>query len=491
MPSSGITTLFAEVPTSRREPSVFLISILVHGLALSLLYLGLKNAVRIENAPLSQRYIVRLLKLESPQPRERQAAGQGSAQAASRSASRATPSPGAAPAAPSLPVEMAQTIPAPQTLVQPDLPRNLLNPKLIPIPSVLMWSPENLPVTKILPPPPEPAVMANINPSIEKPNHEVNLADLKVSATAFVTKMPAPLPSTTAPLVVRGPEKSAQVPSPASKSTAPTPATVMSLSDLQLERGTLALPLINETAPAGSAVMLLPGLAKNSSGTSSASPANDQNGSTAGQGSGTQVGKAAAPVSGPGAQNGENPGSGLGVGLGPAAGAKQGPESGSGSAKEPTLTRVDVPKDGHFGAVVVGSSLAEEYPETVGVWSGRLVYTVYLHVGLPKSWILQYGLPRSAEASAAGRVVRPEAPWPYLMERFQLAPGDSDADAIMIHGFVNAGGRFENLAIVFPTEFAQAKFVLNALAQWQFRPAVLNGKIEAVEVLLIIPDQGE
>ena len=151
---------------------------------------------------------------------------------------------------------------------------------------------------------------------------------------------------------------------------------------------------------------------------------------------------------------------------------------------------MDVPKDGHFGAVVVGSSLAEEYPETVGVWSGRLVYTVYLHVGLPKSWILQYGLPHSAEASAAGRVVRPEAPWPYLMERFQLAPGDSDADAVMIHGFVNAGGRFENLAIVFPTEFAQAKFVLNALAQWQFRPAVLNGKIAAVEVLLIIPDQG-
>jgi hypothetical protein len=483
MPSSRITTLFAEVPTSRREPSVFLLSILVHGLALGLLYLGLKNAVRIENVPFT-RYTVRLMNLESPQlqPRAaRQSAGQGSARAASRSTTRATSSPGGAPAAPSLPVELAQTIPAPQTLVQPDLPRNLLNPKLIPIPSVLMWSPENLPVTKILPPPPEPAVMANINPSIEKPNHEVNLADLKVSATAFVTKMPAPLPSTTAPLVVRGPEKSAQAPSPASKSTAPTPATVMSLSDIQLERGTLALPLINETAPAGSAVMLLPGLAKDSSGTNSASPANDQNGSSKGQSSGNQVGKAAAPVSGPGGQNGENPGLGLGVGLGP----------GSGSAKEPTLTRVDVSKDGHFGAVVVGSSLAEEYPETVGVWSGRLVYTVYLHVGLPKSWILQYGLPRSAEASAARSVARPEAPWPYLMERFELAPGDSDADAIMVHGFVNAGGHFENLAIVFPTEFAQAKFVLNALAQWQFRPAVLNGKIAAVEVLLIIPDQGE
>ena len=214
MPTSGITTLFAEVPTSRRAPSVFLISILVHGLALSLLYLGLKNAVRIKDVP-PQRYVVRLLNLESPQPRALQSGGQGSARAAARSATRPKGSPGAAPAAPSLPVELVQTTPAPQTLVQPNLPRNLLNPKKIPIPNVLMWSPQDLPVVKVLPPPPEPSVMANINPSIQKPNHEVNLADLKVSATAFVTKMPTPLPSTTAPLVVRGPEKSAQAPSPA------------------------------------------------------------------------------------------------------------------------------------------------------------------------------------------------------------------------------------------------------------------------------------
>jgi hypothetical protein len=487
MPTSGITTLFAEVPTARRAPSVFLMSILVHGLALSLLYLGLKNAVRIRDVP-PQRYIVRLLNLESPQLRAPQSGGQGSARAASRSATRATGSPGAAPAAPSLPVELVQTTPAPQTLVQPNLPRNLLNPKKIPIPNVLMWSPQDLPVVKVLPPPPAPSVMANINPSIEKPNHEVNLADLKVSATAFVTKMPAPLPSTTAPLVVRGPEKSAQAPSPAAKSTALTPATVMSLSDIQLEHGTIALPLINETAPAGSAVLVLPGLAENSSGSSSGKPANDQNGNSRGESSGSQIGKAA-NVNGQGGQNGETAGPGLGTGIGPASGTSHGPESGSGSSNEPALTRVDVPKDGHFGVVVVGSSMSEKYPETVGLWSGRLAYTVYLHVGLPKSWIMQYGLPHGTETSAAGSSARPEAPWPYLMERFELAPGDSDADAVMVHGFVNAGGRFENLDVVFPPQFQQTKFVLGALAQWQFRPAMLNGKMAAVEVLLIIPWQ--
>ena len=61
----------------------------------------------------------------------------------------------------------------------------------------------------------------------------------------------------------------------------------------------------------------------------------------------------------------------------------------------------------------------------------------------------------------------------------------------MVHGFVNLTGRFEQLAIVFPTEFAQAKFVLNALQQWKFRPARQNGQLAPVEVLLIIPAVNE
>jgi hypothetical protein len=61
----------------------------------------------------------------------------------------------------------------------------------------------------------------------------------------------------------------------------------------------------------------------------------------------------------------------------------------------------------------------------------------------------------------------------------------------MVHGFVNAAGRFEQLAVVFPTELAEAKFLLRALQQWQFRPAMQNGQATTVEVLLIIPDQTE
>jgi hypothetical protein len=61
----------------------------------------------------------------------------------------------------------------------------------------------------------------------------------------------------------------------------------------------------------------------------------------------------------------------------------------------------------------------------------------------------------------------------------------------MVHGFVNLTGRFEQLAIAFPAEFAQTKFVLNVLQRWKFRPARQNGQLVAVEVLLIIPEVTE
>jgi hypothetical protein len=137
----------------------------------------------------------------------------------------------------------------------------------------------------------------------------------------------------------------------------------------------------------------------------------------------------------------------------------------------------------------VGSSPVEEYPEVQESWGGRLAYTVYLHVGLAKNWILQYSLPREAEASAGGTMVRPEAPWPYAIERPNLE--EFNADTIIIHGFVNVAGRLEQLSFVFPTDFPNPDFMLGALRRWQFRPAMQNGEPILIEVLLIIPRAAE
>jgi len=167
------------------------------------------------------------------------------------------------------------------------------------------------------------------------------------------------------------------------------------------------------------------------------------------------------------------------------------PGGGTDSASDqdggPGTTHISMPKDGRFGVVVVGNSLEDQFPEIAQVWNGRLAYTAYLHVGLSKSWILQYSVPRPDDAAAGGTIAHLEAPWPYNIVRPNLAPDSVDADALMIHGFVNQSGHFETLTIVFPQPFPQAQFILSALQKWQFRPATQDGQIARVEVLLIIP----
>jgi hypothetical protein len=475
MESSRIITLFAELPPSRREHSAFLVSMILHGLTVGLLYLGLRHAVRVEDEAMAQRYTVRMLSLLRPKPRMRQQAERLTTSAA-RGAGGEIAS-GVQPAAPALPQQYADRIPAPQTLVQPDLPPNLLLPQETPIPLLLIWSPENSTAKTILPPLPQEKTTANVRPDLAVPNREVEVADLKISASAFVTDSPLPLPSTTSPVVVRGPEAVKQISETTSTPLGPpTSARVLSLSDLRLDRGTIALPMVNETAAVGASDAMAPARQVNSSQEGNGNTASKQN----------AIGAGATPGNQPGQGAGANNVTGHEGTIGGAdAGANQAANAGSGA--QPTVTRIVMPKDGKFGVVVVGSSMAEQYPETVGLWGGRMVYTVYLHVGLAKNWILQYSLPAAADN---GTVTRIDAPWPYVMERPELAPGDLNGDAIMVRGVVNTSGRFEKLALVFPVDFAQAKFVLGTLEQWRFRAAMQNGLLTTVEVLLIIPATG-
>ena len=469
---SRIITLFVDPPPSRRGPSGFLVSMMVHVMVMGSLYLNLKHRIRVEDEAIVQRYTVRMLSLWRPEPPIQRPVEHRSTQvpqgATSELASAGRPS------APSLPQQPKDRIPAPQTLVQPDLPPNLLLPQETPIPLILMWSPESNTARQIVLPPPQQKTVADVRPDLSPPNHELQPADLKISASTFVTDTPLPLPSTTSPVVVRGPELVKQVPETASKPLGPpVPARVLSPSDLRLERGTIALPMVNETAAVGASDAMAPVREVSASQEGNGNTASKQNGIGAGETPGNKAGQGAGV---------ERAGGQDGVKDGPDTGASQTVDVASGD--QPTVTRIVMPKDGKFGVVVVGSSMAEEYPETVGLWGSRMAYTVYLHVGVAKSWILQYSLPQAADNGTTARI---DAPWPYVMERPGLAPGDLNGDAIMVHGFVNTSGRFEKLAIVFPVDFSQAKFVLGALQQWQFRAAAQNGLLTAVEVLLIIP----
>jgi hypothetical protein len=423
------------------------------------IYATMKHMPRVVD-PFSERYTVRILNLRREAPKIQLAALRGVVHPSHNVLKHAALRGGGHPAAPSGTRHLAQLTKAPQTLVQPDLPPNLVIPQETPVPLAILWATKNNPTQAITPPPTQQATSANVEPSLDTPNQELKLADVQISATAFMTEMPMPVPASSTPIKVRRPDAPELVPQTVSQPIAPpTPARVMSLSDLLLQKGAVPLPQVNETTPAPPSDALAaehPGL-----------PPQNGTGETPSRQNGTGESDT------PGNQGTETAAAG-GVGD-------------NGTSNDLNVTRVELPKDGHFGVVVVGSSPTEEYPEASGVWTDRLAYTVYLHVGLAKSWIMQYCLPPDADAAAAGETTRPDAPWPYVVVRPHLAPGDTDGNAILVHGLINGRGQFEQLSVVFPQQFAQSQFVLSALQQWQFRPATQNGQVTTVEVLLIIP----
>jgi hypothetical protein len=452
MKSSATITLFSERPELNQQPYTFVVSVLMHGVVFGLLFLGIYFSPKIKAPSINERYALRHLDLHTLEA-EMQRALERSAEDSSFHPPTHIVKPGGGPASPT-PVlrQLAQAHHGSQTLIQPDIPKPIPLPN-IPLPTVVIWNGSKTPVVKLAPPLPQPPVFADVKPSIERPTLEPRPADIAIPASILNLPKQPILASTTVPLVLSGPKPTEQATiTTAQGSAQSTPAAVMSLSNSNMPEGSVLLPPANESAASDSWGLLAPGHATDPSG------------------------------------NGDGTGTGRGSGNGASGG---GGDSGSGLGNKLTSTTFKRQKTGQFGAVVVGSSLGEKYPETADLWGGRLSYTVYMPVGLTKSWILQFSLSRDEGPDLAGTIARIEAPWPFSIVRPNIAPGVIEADALMVHGFVNQAGHFEELAVVFPPAFPMAQFVLDSLAQWQFRPATQNGKSVKVEVLLIIPEESE
>jgi hypothetical protein len=455
---SPTISLFSAQPELRGQPYTFAVSILAHVVTIGLLCLGILSAPKVTRPVLAERYALRNLDLHTlDTDMEREAASTVKSLRAHSSADKSSRDDSHTPQ--SALFQQAVLAPrGPQTLVQPDLIKPLTLPSDIPVPSVVLWNGTRTIVKTIVAPTPQKPTVANVRPSTQLPNEALNVSDLGIAATDLASHAQPILPSTTSPLVVRGPKPTPPAPitTAAGSSTRPTSATVMSLSDKRMANGAVTLPPVHESA------------ASSSSGALAASRQASGHSNTGGQGSGNSGRMEAGQGSSQAGGQGANPGFGQG--------------------SQFSVTQITRQKEGRFGAVVVGSSLEEKYPETAELWSGRMAYTVYVPVGLAKSWILQYSLSRTDNAASAGNITHIDAPWPFSIVRPNIAPGAIDADALMVHGVLNQAGRFEQLAVVFPPAFAQAKFVLNSLSQWQFRPARQNGQNVKVEVLLIIPE---
>jgi hypothetical protein len=475
MESSRTITLFTENRDINQRSTSFVASVLFHCMGLVLFSFGVMYTPRLDTKAIARRYAVRNIDLATPE-QQKQRAARSKVKYPGQQPKTAPAKPGAGKPVARPPVlrEIAKAPKGPQTLVQPDLPLQIALTQEVPVPTIVIWSPKEIEVKTVVAPQPEKPTAADVKPMPDPPNEAVDLSHLSITAPAVATpKLPTPT-STTSPIAIHETDRVQMAPATVSQPTEqPTPAAIMSLSDLKMAEGKVVLPPVNETAASDAQGVLAPGPAHDPS-----APGNDKKDGADGAGVGVANPAEPAVESAPT----ENP-SGMGSAL------PQGTDATANQNGKPSATQITLPKDGQFGSVIVGQSLDDQYPELTTVWSGRLAYTVFLHVGLARSWILQYSLPRTDEAAAAGTIARLEAPWPYNIVRPNLAFDAAGGNTIMIHGFVNLSGRFEGLNIVFPPQFPLAQFVLKSLESWQFRPAAQNGQPVKVEVLLVIPEQ--
>jgi hypothetical protein len=184
-----------------------------------------------------------------------------------------------------------------------------------------------------------------------------------------------------------------------------------------------------------------------------------------------------------------NANSGSGASSGP-----PGPPQPAALAPAIAATRKEYSNNGVFD-VVVQSAGPEGLQESAGVLSGKPVYSVYLQVGSRRDWILQYCVPASDVSAPvnSGSVVRLggparlSAPYPLVTYRPTLVHAANRY--LMLHGFVTAEGRFQDLRALGAHDPAWAALAISVLLRWEFRPATLEGTKARVEVLLAIPGE--
>ena len=510
MRSSRTITLFTLQPEPRRSSSGLVVSAVVHAGAIAVVLSAFLWAPQFRlNTP--DVYMMQHVALNMPLPPIPKAGGSGSMYPKSAPSSSGSETAAhdevAAPA--SSRIHFMKRKLAPQTLINPNVDPEKMLPKETPVPAMLLWSGHRPKVQMITPPKPQLPNITLQKPKLHLPNEAEKIAELNLAPAPFQSKLPMPFARKTSPVILNRQLDVQRIPETGSiAGIEATPAAVLSASDLHMNQGTVSLPAANQSAEGSDQGGLGTGKTPNSLLHGAGDSADNGTGKGVGHGQTSGTGKVAGTGTGgsqgasgsgnsqAGAGNGpagHSPGTGNGNGQGAGhnAGSGSGPTGGQGTGDSDygTVTRINVPKNGQYNVVVVGSSLDEQYPETAEVWKGRLAYSVYLHVGLQKSWILQYSLPRAADSASAGSA-KLDAPWPFYIVRPNLNPDDASSDAVMVHGFVDEAGHFEKLSVVFPTDmgYAREQLVLTALQQWQFRAGLHNGQIAKLEVLLIIPE---
>ncbi len=370
---------------------------------------------------------------------------------------------------------------APQTLIQPVVPPDLRLASEIPLPTVMLWQHPLVPMaTKKV----TPVVQVPDTSDLSNPDNHNNTADLKVDALlkthTILPTRPFVAPAARGPVAHRSNDPQQL---PVMEAGPANVAALISLPDSPVVSArTVAIPAANQVAASGSGGLGKSGAQDDRGSGAAMSPSK----TPAGQGSGSNDGNLSTLAVSNGGATTAAASSGTSL-------VAHGEPGGGGQLADLPIagtTRVTLPKDGTFSVVVAGPSLAAPYTESEGALSGKIVYSVFLGVGLPKKWILEYCLPKSEEQKnqVKGHAQPINAPFPYVIVR----PNDigiSSREYVIVRGILSVAGRFEQLALVFPNDLGRKDLLMESLRQWTFRPASRDGVPAEVEVLLIIPSQ--
>ena len=163
-----------------------------------------------------------------------------------------------------------------------------------------------------------------------------------------------------------------------------------------------------------------------------------------------------------------------------------------------TPIRIEHPVSATYDLVVTQSGADQVIPESAGALSGQPIHTVYLQVGAPRAWILQYCVPKEVAPATnvvSGAVVTIGSPPPSLKAPFPLVTVLPPAAMlprsgyIIVHGFVDTSGQLTDLAVIRAPNKNIKDLILPDLGKWRFLPAVRNGAPVMVEIVLAIPQQ--
>lgn len=499
--SSRIVTVFSDQKIAKTaSPSMFA-SASVHFMTVGILFVLMKLAVpHVVHVPPLKFSVVRILtynpnrseaRAGSPRMQELHAPGRIPSHIAKSSAGAARPRQRRLPASRKIKT-------GPQTLLQAHTNR-IPPPKNAIIPTTLLAAAHPRLTQKIVSPQPHRNPAAPMPTTLSLPNAAIHVSNIRLSpAHLAIPNLPTPA-STTVPYELDNPTTNAQIIETTSPSQQqPTPTRLLAISDLKAVKGIIPIPQteneVQKTEVKGSAMTgtlaRKPGTGKLASkGLStmdhthlaSAGTTRHLKRKTLHAAAIQTLKKANMQGNTPSVPNRSNRNLATLKGR-----SSEQTLAGQGAGNHLSFTRLSKSATGRFGAVVMGDSSEMDFPETADLWRGRNVYTVYIDVGEPISWILQYALPKSA--TRAQRQGTLAAPYPYEMLRPNFAPSALNADDLLVHGFITAKGKLVDVDTEFPPNFVFAKAILQALKQWQFRPAKVDGKATRVEALLIIPN---